>query len=112
MIGWHGLVLQAVTLPARPGVPDRATRLFPDLSYVCPQRRLKVPSTGSEGLMMPSDINISVTDRAGRRCASSGSKWEPVMGYSRAVRSGNIIAVTGSVGINADGTYSPSLGEQ
>ena len=28
------------------------------------------------------------------------------MGYSRAVRSGNMIAVTGCVGINADGTYS------
>ena len=58
------------------------------------------------------DISITVTDRAGRRCASSGSKWEPLMGYSRAVRAGNIIAVTGSVGINADGTYSKSLGEQ
>ena len=34
------------------------------------------------------------------------------MGYSRAVRSGNTIAVTGSVGVNADGTYSKSLGEQ
>ena len=61
---------------------------------------------------MASDINITVTDRAGRTCASSGSKWEPIMGYSRAVRSGNIIAVTGSVGINADGTYSTSLGDQ
>ena len=61
---------------------------------------------------MASDINITVTDRAGRRCASSGSKWEPIMGYSRAVRSGNIIAVTGCVGINADGTYSASLGDQ
>ena len=61
---------------------------------------------------MASDINITVTDRAGRPCASSGSKWEPIMGYSRAVRSGNIIAVTGCVGINADGTYSKSLGEQ
>src|ERR1700753_3579214 len=61
---------------------------------------------------MPADINITVTDRAGRRTASSGSKWEPVMGYSRAVRSGNYIAVTGTVGINADGTYSPSLGDQ
>lgn len=60
----------------------------------------------------PNDINITVTDRAGRQCASSGSKWEPIMGYSRAVRSGNIIAVTGTVGINADGTYSPSLAEQ
>ena len=34
------------------------------------------------------------------------------MGYSRAVRSGNVIAVTGTVGINADGTYSKSVGEQ
>ena len=58
------------------------------------------------------DIQITVTDRAGRRCASSGSKWEPIMGYSRAVRSGNFIAVTGSVGINADGKYPATLGEQ
>ena len=61
---------------------------------------------------MPSDIHITVTDRAGRRCASSGSKWEPIMGYSRAVRSGSHIAVTGTVGIRADGTYDPSMGEQ
>jgi enamine deaminase RidA (YjgF/YER057c/UK114 family) len=59
-----------------------------------------------------SDINITVEERAGRRCASSGSKWEPIMGYSRAVRSGNTIAVTGCVGINADGTYAKSVGEQ
>lgn len=59
-----------------------------------------------------SNINITVTDRHGRRCASSGSKWEPIMGYSRAVRSGNYIAVTGTVGVNADGTYSKSMGEQ
>ena len=61
---------------------------------------------------MPDDIRITVADRAGRRTASSGSKWEPIMGYSRAVRSGNFIAVTGTVGINADGTYSPSLADQ
>jgi enamine deaminase RidA (YjgF/YER057c/UK114 family) len=59
-----------------------------------------------------SDIKITVEERAGRRCASSGSKWEPIMGYSRAVRSGNTIAVTGCVGINADGTYAKSVGEQ
>ncbi|MBI3736021.1 RidA family protein [Candidatus Sumerlaeota bacterium] len=59
-----------------------------------------------------SDINITVTQRAGRACASSGSKWEPIMGYSRAVRSGNLIAVTGTVGVNADGSYSPSLADQ
>ena len=58
-------------------------------------------------------IRITVTDApGGRRLASSGSKWEPVMGYSRAVRVGNLIAVTGTVGINADGTYSPSLADQ
>lgn len=61
---------------------------------------------------MPNDIHITVAERAGRLTASSGSKWEPIMGYSRAVRSGSIIAVTGSVGINADGTYPSSLEEQ
>ena len=61
---------------------------------------------------MSSPVNITVTNRAGRQCASSGSKWEPIMGYSRAVRSGNWIAVTGTVGVNADGSYSPSLADQ
>lgn len=59
-----------------------------------------------------SDIQITVTDRGGRKFASSGSKWEPIMGYSRAVRCDNLIAVTGSVGINADGSYDPDLGRQ
>jgi enamine deaminase RidA (YjgF/YER057c/UK114 family) len=61
---------------------------------------------------MPSDIKITTADRAGRKTASSGSKWEPIMGYSRAARAGNLIAVTGTVGINADGTYSKSMVEQ
>jgi enamine deaminase RidA (YjgF/YER057c/UK114 family) len=60
-----------------------------------------------------SDIKITVTERAnGVRTASSGSKWEPIMGYSRAVRSGSHIAVTGTVGVNADGTYAKTMGEQ
>jgi len=59
-----------------------------------------------------SDIKITVEDRAGRKCASSGSKWEPLMGYSRAVRSGNTIAVTGTVGVGADGKYAATVGEQ
>jgi len=59
-----------------------------------------------------SSVQITVQARAGRQCASSGSKWEPLMGYSRAVRSGNFIAVTGTVGVNADGTYSESLADQ
>jgi enamine deaminase RidA (YjgF/YER057c/UK114 family) len=61
---------------------------------------------------MASDVKITVSERAGRETASSGSKWEPIMGYSRAVRAGNQIAVTGTVGINADGTYSKSLADQ
>ena len=62
--------------------------------------------------MSQSSIHITVHERAGRQCASSGSKWEPIIGYSRAVRSGNIIAVTGTVGVNADGTYPPTAQEQ
>jgi enamine deaminase RidA (YjgF/YER057c/UK114 family) len=57
-------------------------------------------------------VHITVSEIAGRQCASSGSKWEPKMGYSRAVRSGNLIAVTGTVGVNADGSYSPSVADQ
>jgi enamine deaminase RidA (YjgF/YER057c/UK114 family) len=59
-----------------------------------------------------SEVEITVHERNGRQYASSGSKWEPIMGYSRAVRCGNTIAVTGTVGIDADGTYSHSIGEQ
>ena len=61
---------------------------------------------------MPDNINITTELRADRQTASSGSKWEPLLGYSRAVRSGNLIAVTGTVGVGADGKYSPDLGEQ
>ena len=61
---------------------------------------------------MPDQINITTQPLAGRTTASSGSKWEPLMGYSRAVRSGNFIAVTGTVGIGGDGKYSPDLAIQ
>jgi enamine deaminase RidA (YjgF/YER057c/UK114 family) len=66
----------------------------------------------SKETSVANDIHITVSERMGRRCASSGSKWEPKMGYSRAVRSGNFIAVTGTVGINADCTYPESLEAQ
>lgn len=34
---------------------------------------------------------------------SSGAKWEDIVGYSRAVRVGNIIEVTGTVAVNDEG---------
>jgi enamine deaminase RidA (YjgF/YER057c/UK114 family) len=34
---------------------------------------------------------------------SSGSKWEDLIGYSRAVKMGNIIEVTGTVAVNDGG---------
>ena len=61
---------------------------------------------------MAGDVPVTVGEFAGRRCASSGSPWEPVVGYSRAVRAGNFIAVSGTVGLNADRSYPPTLAEQ
>jgi enamine deaminase RidA (YjgF/YER057c/UK114 family) len=41
---------------------------------------------------------------ARRQTHSSGAPWEASFGYSRAVRVGDVIAVSGTVGRNADGT--------
>ena len=54
----------------------------------------------------------TVTERNNAKTVSTGSAWEPKMGYSRAVRKGQFIFVTGTVGINADKTYTPDVGAQ
>jgi len=55
---------------------------------------------------------MQIIERFGRQTVDSGTEWEPVMGYSRAVRAGNMIVVTGTVGILPDGTYPPTVREQ
>jgi enamine deaminase RidA (YjgF/YER057c/UK114 family) len=58
------------------------------------------------------DVRITVEEIAGRQRASSGSPWELAVGYCRAVRSGNLITVSGTVGMNADRSYPASAGDQ
>jgi enamine deaminase RidA (YjgF/YER057c/UK114 family) len=58
---------------------------------------------------MTPHVKITVGERNGRQCASTGSAWELAVGYSRAIRAGDWIAVTGTVGIEADGRFAPTI---
>ncbi len=55
---------------------------------------------------------MTISTIAGRQVVSTGTRWEPIVGYSRAVRAGNWIAVTGTIGLGADGTCPPTAAEQ
>jgi enamine deaminase RidA (YjgF/YER057c/UK114 family) len=57
-------------------------------------------------------VNLTVDYWNGRKCVSSGSPWEPIVGYSRATREGDFIFVTGTLGLEPDGRFGPTLKEQ
>ncbi len=61
---------------------------------------------------MTPNVKLTVTERNGRKYASTGSPWEPVVGYSRAVRAGDFIFVTGTVGLEPDGRFGATLKAQ
>jgi enamine deaminase RidA (YjgF/YER057c/UK114 family) len=61
---------------------------------------------------MTPQVKLNVVERHGRKTASSGSPWEGTLGYSRAIRAGDFIFVSGTVGIEADGSYGPNVDVQ
>jgi enamine deaminase RidA (YjgF/YER057c/UK114 family) len=55
---------------------------------------------------------MTVGEVGGRQVVSTSTRWEPVIGYSRAVRAGNWILVTGTIGLRPDGTCPDTAAEQ
>ena len=55
---------------------------------------------------------MEIIKSGNRKLVSTGRKWETIVGYSRAVQAGNAIAVTGTLGMDEDGNFPDSAGEQ
>lgn len=55
---------------------------------------------------------FNISTHGGRSNLSSGKVWEGRVGYSRAVKKGNLIAVAGTMGYDAEGNYPASPGKQ
>jgi enamine deaminase RidA (YjgF/YER057c/UK114 family) len=47
-----------------------------------------------------------------RENISTGSKWEPILGYSRAVKVGDMVFVAGTTGADAEGKFAADAGDQ
>jgi enamine deaminase RidA (YjgF/YER057c/UK114 family) len=61
---------------------------------------------------MTPKVDLTLIDKNGRKCVSTGSPWEPIVGYSRAIREGDLIFVTGTLGLESDGRFGPTLKDQ
>ena len=61
---------------------------------------------------MTPNVKLTITERNGRKYATTGSPWEPVVGYSRAVRTGDFVFVTGTVGLEPDGRFGATVKSQ
>jgi enamine deaminase RidA (YjgF/YER057c/UK114 family) len=61
---------------------------------------------------MTPNVNLTVIESNGRKYVSTDSPWEPIVGYSRATRDGDLIFVTGTLGLESDGRFGPTLKDQ
>lgn len=59
-----------------------------------------------------SDVRIEVLEKHGRRYASTSNRWEKALGYSRAVRVAQRVYVTGTLGVERDGSIAPDAQRQ